>query len=78
MSNNTPISPSPLTQAGFSEAQKLEALTLKARLQSGENIPRAELIAFLLTAEKDLSANKVKLDKPPTPKPAKAQDVDFF
>ena len=66
-----------MTQAGFSEEQKREALALKARIQSGEKIPRDEMIAFILGAEKDLSANKVKLDKPPISKP-KAQDVDFF
>lgn len=68
----------PLTQSGFSESQKLEALTLKARLQSGEPIPREDLIAFILSAEKDLSANRIKLDKPPIAKPPKSQDVDFF
>lgn len=68
---------SPQTQAGFSEKQKLEALALKARIQAGEKIPREEMIAFILSAEADLSANRVKLDKPPAPK-AKASDVDFF
>ena len=34
------------------------------------------MIAFILSAEKDLSANRVKLDKPPAP--VKKQDVDFF
>ncbi len=67
----------PQTQAGFSEAQKLDALTLKARIQAGEKIPREEMIAFILSAEKDLSSNRVKLDKPPAAK-TKPQDVDFF
>lgn len=66
-----------MTQAGFSEAQKLEALALKARIQAGEKIPREEMIAFILSAEKDLSSNRVKLNQPPAPKP-KASDVDFF
>ena len=67
---------SPITQAGFTEPQKQRALELRARMQSGETIPLADLIAFIREGEADLSSNRVKLVK--TEPVVKKQDVDFF
>lgn len=50
-------------------------LDLKARILAGEQIPREELVAFILTAEADLSAERKKRNSGETFKP---QDVDFF
>lgn len=68
----TPPSNEPL-QSGFSEEQKIKALTLRTRLANGELVPLSELKAFILSAEKDLSENRVKQAKV-----QKQTDVDFF
>lgn len=70
---NAPSKPSEQTQAGFSEDRRLNAMTLKARLLAGENIPLDELKAFILSAESDLDKNRVKIAKA-----EKKLDVDFF
>ena len=61
------------SQSGFSEEQKLKALTLRTRLANGELVPLSELKAFILEAEKDLSENRVQKAKA-----QKQTDVDFF
>lgn len=64
---------------GFSDATRQRAAEIKARLLSGEPIPREELLAFLKLGEKDLSAGIRLIDSPPkTPKPTPPKDVDFF
>lgn len=68
--------PLPMSQAGFSEQQKLVAIDIRTRIQNGENIPLEELRKFILAAEKDLDANRVKANKPPAE--PKKSDVDFF
>jgi len=68
--------PNPMSQSGFSEQQKLEAINLRTRIQNGENIPLEELRKFILSAERDLDANRVKANKPPAE--PKRTDVDFF
>lgn len=72
-SASTSAQPSPQTQAGFSQDSTLAALSLKARIQAGENIPRDELIAFIRLAETDLAAQRKAVNKAEKPK-----DVDFF
>ena len=65
-----------MSQAGFSEQQKLVAIDIRTRIQNGEDVPLEELRKFILTAEKDLDANRVKANKPPAE--PKKSDVDFF
>ena len=58
---------------GLTESTKLEALALKARIQSGEAVPLEELRAFILSADKDLTATrKTRVN------PVKSDDVNFF
>ena len=68
--------PLPMSQAGFSEQQKLAAIDIRTRIQNGETIPLEELRKFILASEKDLDANRVKVNKPPAE--VKKSDVDFF
>lgn len=75
MSNSPPSDSTSVlqTQAGFSLNSTIAALTLKARIQAGENIPRDELIAFIRLAETDLTSQRKAVNKAEKPK-----DVDFF
>jgi hypothetical protein len=61
------------TPAGFSPDQQTQALTLKARILAGENIPLSELKAFILSAEADLSQIRTTRNVK-----EKKIDVDFF
>lgn len=58
---------------GFSDPAKLAAITLKARILAGENVPLAELIDFISDASTDLT----KTVKAKTKKEI-ITDVDFF
>lgn len=58
---------------GFSDQAKLAALSLKARILSGETIPLAELVGFISDASTDLT----KTVKAKTKKEI-ITDVDFF
>jgi hypothetical protein len=59
--------------AGFSEPRKLDALSIKSRILAGEQIPLAELSAFILSAESDLTKARTTRNVK-----EKATDVDFF
>ncbi len=59
--------------AGLSAESKLTALDLKARILAGENVPLADLKAFLLQADTDLTSARKKENKA-----EKTTDVDFF
>lgn len=66
--------PSPQSSPGFTDPMKIKALTIKARIQSGETVPIEELIAFLNEGKADLGKKAAeKLRKEPKP-----TDVDFF
>lgn len=58
---------------GFTDPVKTEALVLRTRLQSGENVPLSELMSFLTSASKDLSATVKQKAKKEI-----QTDVDFF
>lgn len=49
---------------------QVEAKTLKARIQSGENVPLDDLKSFILKANGALDKQRKEENKP--------QDVDFF
>lgn len=63
-------------QSGFSEEMRLRALSIKARILSGEQIPREELIAFIKDGDKELDKARVARVKAETP--PKPTDVDFI
>lgn len=69
------IPSSAIGQSGFSEAQRLRALELRTRMSNGENIPLAELQAFILESEADLKGLKAEVKAKAKEKPS---DVDFF
>jgi hypothetical protein len=58
---------------GFTDPQKQAALEIKARILAGETIPLAELQAFILSADADLSTTRAKKNTV-----EKRSDVDFF
>lgn len=65
--------------AGFSDTTRQQALDIRTRLQSGESVPREDLLAFLKLGEKDLAAGILADSLPPKPvKPPAPKDVDFF
>lgn len=65
--------------AGFSDATRERAREIQARLQSGEAVPREELLAFLSLGEKGMKAGILADQAPPKPvKPPAPKDVDFF
>lgn len=73
--DSTPSDSQESLQAGFSPAMHQQAQLLKALLLSGEKVPLEQLRAFLLNADKDLDANRVKKAKAFKEKPS---DVNFF
>lgn len=60
-------------KSGFTDSLKMQALQLKARIQSGETIPLEELRLFIQNANQDLEENRVKKAVA-----IKREDVDFF
>ena len=64
----------------FSDETRRLAESLRQRIQSGEAVPREELISFLKAGEKEMQ-NFIRLDAAPPAKPVKPpppKDVDFF
>lgn len=70
----------PFPQAGFSDTQRIKAISIRSRIQAGETIPLDELKGFLLAAEADFQGNRVAAAKPPSTKPPPKTDseIDFF
>jgi hypothetical protein len=70
----------PFPQAGFTDAQRIKAMEIRARIQAGENIPLDELKAFLLSSEEDFKGNRLAASKPTSTKPPPKTDseIDFF
>lgn len=71
----TPVTPTTpaFPQGGLTPDAKSRGLYLKARIQSGENVPLDEIREFLATADFDLEkAKSTRVN------PVKKEDVDFF
>ena len=63
----------------FSDAARQQALDIRTRLQSGESVPREELLAFLKLGEADLRIGILRdSQEPKAPKTPAPKDVDFF
>ena len=61
--------------ATLSETAKLEAEALKNRILCGEEVPLADLLAFLKKA--DFAIEKTRPIEPKRP-PVSEKDIDFF
>lgn len=58
----------------FTDEQKVAAWALKARFQSGEAVPREDLIAFLAAGKRILHTQV----KPPAKEKPNESEIDFF